>query len=284
MTQHLLITLGLPGSGKTTEALKLMEADPGKYKRVNRDSLRAMIDNSRHTNAMEKMIVKARNMLIRYFLADGYSVIVDDTNLNPRTVRELQGLANEAKVPMHTLDMRHIPLETCIRQDLARLNSVGEAVIRKFHNDYLRPMPPVIEYDPALPAAIMCDLDGTLCLTNGRNPYDASTCENDLPNHAVLAVLAAFDESHVIIYTSGRSDKYMDQTLRWMETYGAPSGGLFMRAEGDVRKDSVVKKEMFENVVRGNYNVTFVLDDRNQVVDAWRELGLTVFQVAEGNF
>ena len=32
------------------------------------------------------------------------------------------------------------------------------------------------------------------------------------------------------------------------------------------------------------YNVHFVLDDRQQVVDMWRSLGLTVFQVAEGDF
>jgi hypothetical protein len=31
-------------------------------------------------------------------------------------------------------------------------------------------------------------------------------------------------------------------------------------------------------------DVFLVVDDRNKVVDMWRTLGLTVFQVAEGDF
>jgi hypothetical protein len=56
-----------------------------------------------------------------------------------------------------------------------------------------------------------------------------------------------------------------------------------MRA-ADMRKDSVVKQELFERFVRDKYNISFILDDRQQVVDMWRGLGLTVFQVAEGDF
>ena len=31
-------------------------------------------------------------------------------------------------------------------------------------------------------------------------------------------------------------------------------------------------------------DIFLVVDDRNKVVDMWRSLGLTVFQVADGNF
>jgi hypothetical protein len=57
-----------------------------------------------------------------------------------------------------------------------------------------------------------------------------------------------------------------------------------MHAAADMRKDSVVKQELFERFVRDKYNISFILDDRQQVVDMWRGLGLTVFQVAEGDF
>jgi len=57
-----------------------------------------------------------------------------------------------------------------------------------------------------------------------------------------------------------------------------------MRATGDNRKDSIVKKEIYEGIIKPVFDVKFVLDDRNQVVEMWRSLGLTVLQVADGNF
>jgi hypothetical protein len=66
--------------------------------------------------------------------------------------------------------------------------------------------------------------------------------------------------------------------------YGIKPAGVFMRATGDQRKDSIIKQELFDRHILGKYNIKFVLDDRNQVVNMWRSLGLTVFQVAEGDF
>jgi len=57
-----------------------------------------------------------------------------------------------------------------------------------------------------------------------------------------------------------------------------------MRKSKDNRKDSIVKEEIYRKHIFPFYYIQFVLDDRNQVVDHLRELGLTVFQVAPGNF
>jgi hypothetical protein len=57
-----------------------------------------------------------------------------------------------------------------------------------------------------------------------------------------------------------------------------------MRETGDRRKDSIIKKEIFDRHIRDVYNIEFVLDDRNQVVELWRSLGLTCLQVADGDF
>ena len=46
----------------------------------------------------------------------------------------------------------------------------------------------------------------------------------------------------------------------------------------------MVKREIFDREIRDRYRVVGVFDDRKQVVRMWRALGLTVFQVAEGNF
>ena len=58
-----------------------------------------------------------------------------------------------------------------------------------------------------------------------------------------------------------------------------------MRAAGDNRKDDEVKYDMYDYGVKGRYRVHYVLDDRQQVVDMWRDkCKLTCFQVAPGNF
>jgi hypothetical protein len=57
-----------------------------------------------------------------------------------------------------------------------------------------------------------------------------------------------------------------------------------MRKTSDMRKDAVVKEEIYNENILDKYNVLLVLDDRNQVVDFWRSKGLTCFQVAPGDF
>ena len=57
-----------------------------------------------------------------------------------------------------------------------------------------------------------------------------------------------------------------------------------MRQLGDSRRDAVVKGEIFEAEIRDRWRIVGVFDDRQHVVRMWRELGLTVFQVAEGDF
>jgi hypothetical protein len=134
--------------------------------------------------------------------------------------------------------------------------------------------------------AIICDLDGTLAIIGDRSPYDGSSCDKDKPNWPViLCVLAMYREKYDIIFMSGRYSKYRAPTevfiKRWLPDVPYE---LFMRANGDNRKDAIVKQELYDANVRNQYNVLFVLDDRNQVVDFWRSIGLTCFQVAPGDF
>jgi len=145
-----------------------------------------------------------------------------------------------------------------------------------------------------LQKAIICDLDGTLSFANGRDWYDASTCDEDKLNDPVASVVHwAYDNGLVIIFLSGREAKYSEPTIKFLEKHGfyakdgelLPNYRLIMRHTGDNRKDSIIKRELYEEHVKDKYNVSFILDDRKQVVDMWRlAYGLTVFQVAEGNF
>ena len=147
--------------------------------------------------------------------------------------------------------------------------------------------------------AIICDLDGTLALKHdGRSWYDASTSDLDNPNEPVLALLRFVQEANwhglnteqdcQIIFLSGRQEKDREPTEKFLEKHRLNRYPLFMRTTDDFRNDTIIKKELYEENIKGNYEILFVLDDRNSekspVVDMWRELGLACFQVADGNF
>ena len=138
--------------------------------------------------------------------------------------------------------------------------------------------------------AIQIDLDGTLSLFKDkghRNPYDATRCDLDDINQPVLEVINKFKYAYEIIFLSGREDKFRQPTIKFLRKCGLEFPRdylLFMRETGDKRKDSIIKEELYKNFVKPKFNVLFVMDDRNQVVDMWRDIGLTCFQVAEGDF
>jgi predicted kinase len=281
--KKVLVLVGLPASGKSTFATELLLKKPGQWVRSNKDSLREMAHASRWSGSNEKFILKLRDQIILMALEDGKNVIVDDTNFGKHIdhIRELvKGLAT---VEVNDSFLQ-VSVQECIRRDLLRPKPVGKGVILEMYRKYVEVPAPLPVYDSALPDAIMVDMDGTLSLLNGRSPYDATTCDQDSANQPVLDTVLMWQQSVKIIIMSGRTDDCRPQTEEWLTRYGVRASGIFMRATGDQRKDSIIKQELFDRNVLGKYNVKFVLDDRQQVVQMWRGLGLTVFQVAEGDF
>jgi len=277
--KKVILTKGLPASGKTTWAKKLINKHPNMYKRVNKDDLREMLDNSKWSKSSEKFILKIRDNIILKALDFGKHVIVDDTNLHPKHEINIKELV-KGKAVVEIKDFTDVPLQICIERDLKREKSVGKKVIKNMYNSFLKKDVKPPKYNPELPDIVICDLDGTLALHNGRNPYDASTCDQDLLNAPVADII----NHEKFILVSGREDKYRKQTLKFLTKYNIRYSKLLMRKTGDFRNDAIVKKEIYEKYIKDKYNVKFVLDDRNRVVEMWRSLGLTCLQVADGDF
>ena len=85
-----------------------------------------------------------------------------------------------------------------------------------------------------LPKAIICDLDGTLALMNGRNPFDASRCDADLLNEPVANLLKNYHQlRYKILLVSGREDRFLAPTLRFLEMHNIPFDALLMRKARD---------------------------------------------------
>ena len=160
-----------------------------------------------------------------------------------------------------------------------------EAWLRRVRDAYYAPEPRTSR------EVFLVDLDGTVALRDETAPgvrrfFDWHRVGEDHPNPPVISVVRALDRAgHRIIYVSGRSEEARAGTSVWIaEHIGVPGEALLMRADGDVRPDQVVKRKLYERHVAPRYTVTAVLDDRAKVVAMWRRLGLTVLQVAEGDF
>lgn len=287
--KQLIMTIGLPASGKSTWALQILAQQTGQYKRINKDDLRAMLDGGKWSRDNEKFLLRVRDYVTIAALQDGKHVIVDDTNFAPTHESRLRQLAKENGAEFRIEDFRHVSIETCIERDLKRQHSVGDAVIRKMWRDYLAPKPPVVEYNPAILDAYLCDLDGTCCLMNGRGPYEGEKCDTDIPNLPVVQTIQTLMRAgKTVIFASGRYEAVRQKSIDWLKRHvmvGSCSDPiLFMRADGDARQDAIIKAELYEKYIKPNWNVIAVFDDRKRVVEGWRALGLTVFQVAEGDF
>lgn len=291
----IILTKGLPASGKDTWATKMIRVSNGKFKRVNKDMLRLMLDDNKWSKDNEKIILNARDSLIKTILQSGNNVIVSDTNFGKTHEERIRQLANsfskenKIEVIVEIIDFTHVPIEECIKRDLNRPISVGEKVIRQMYNQFLRPNIPKIKHNFTLPDCIICDLDGTLAILNGRNPYDASTCENDELNQPLANILLtmlndsplSLRKPHLFFF-SGREDKYRAQTESWINNkIGNYADLIIMRKTGDHRKDSIVKKEFYFEYVKDKYNVLAIFDDRLQVCRMWNELGLPLFRVGD---
>lgn len=288
---QLLVLQGLPGSGKTTYAKDLVERHG--YVRVNKDDLRAMMDNSKHSKNNEKRVIRVRDTVVADALANGKNVVVDDTNFFPQHVIDLQNIASnlDASFKVTFVDT---PLEKCLENNRNRTDKkpVPEDAIMNMYNRYLKKEQKAEEdeEDSELPECIIVDIDGTLAHIdpdNSRSHYDANNAHKDLLDDAVSAVVGmAFDHGYQVFIFSGRgiNEGEREVTEKWLNDMGVPFDELYMREVNDDQPDERLKSDFYFNHVKRRFKVKFVIDDRPKVCRMWRELGLKTFQVGDPHY
>lgn len=300
----LLILVGAPGSGKSTFARYFLRTEDN-WIRVNRDDFRLMqFGDSLMIPFYEERISKMVEASVLTLLKSDTNVIIDATNTSLRTIQDMIHTYTEyADISFKVFDL---PVNELVKRCDKRYEETGKFIsksvvernvanlkhtLEKFD---FAPIPRKVQVattsyatqDKNLPKAVICDLDGTLSLLNGRDPYNAATCDNDLLNEPVAAALKmAKRRGYQVILLSGREDKFREPTVRFLDKHQIGYDLLLMRTSNDFRKDNIIKRELFEGEIQGKYFVEFLLDDRNQVVDMWRkDLHLPCFQVNYGDF
>jgi predicted kinase len=283
----IIVLRGLPASGKSTWAKDYISRNP-KTARVNKDDLRLMLHNSQSSKENEELVLDIRNSIIISALNQDYDVIVDDTNFAAKHVTTIQEIADDWAADFEVKDF-DVPLDVCLERNRKRDSSVPDKVIIDMHEKYVLPKKEKVVQTTGKTKCIVVDLDGTLAIYD-RDPFAIEKCGSDKPNLPVLNAIKALSQfGYRLIFLTGREDDFRPQTDRWLKEVCnvdvfAPGYVLYMRPTGDNRKDSLVKEEILRNEILPNYYVEFALDDRQQVVDHLRGMGLTVFQVAPGNY
>lgn len=138
------------------------------------------------------------------------------------------------------------------------------------------------------PHAIIVNVDGTIARKGDRDIYDYSKVYLDEPIMPIVRLVQGLGKNRDVIFMSRREEYLYLVTRDWLlqnlSFASADLFDLFMRPVGDFREDADVKKEIYQTFIEDDFVIDYVIDDRNSVVRMWRDLGLTVLRVADGDF
>jgi predicted kinase len=289
MMPNLVMLSGLPASGKTTLAKKIV-ANGSKFVRINRDMLRSMLFDGEWSKGKEALVIQAEQHLADLFYAQGYNCVIDDTNLTEKHHTLWKEFAcvrgiNFEHVPMN------VPIEECIERDSKRQEKVGPLVIQ-----WMALRSGLINW-PNKPIVI-CDIDGTLAdaehrlhhILNEPKNWGAFFDPELIARDGLITIVADWlyelYKDNTIVLISGRAmDKGGDSTLEWLKKHRIPYHYIFLRQRADFREDWIMKEEILK--LMPMEKVAFAIEDRLQVVEkCWRKNNIRVFQVSQndGNY
>jgi predicted kinase len=303
----LIVTRGLPASGKTTWAMGYVRQND-KAVAFSYDDARKMLKGTVYSgDKVEKLVRGITRTSVQAALGAGFDAVVHNTSLTQGSQDSWAQVAKDTKSQIEFKDFTDVAVDVCVKRDSLRNGEarVGRAVIETMalHNG-------LMTFDTSTPIVI-CDVDGTLADHEGvRSPYDESLVHLDKPHEVVVKwvrnlvhwggyCLTCFREwrhdeytplrpceceravpapEYQVIVVSGRSTRCAKATEDWLSARITYSH-LFMRNRGDRRPDVEVKQEILNGILKKvpKEQIAFVIDDRPCVVDMWRSNGLRVF-------
>ena len=292
----LYITVGISASGKSTWADKKVQEDAYKgitVVNINRDTIRFndVLPGSdwstyKFTKAREQAVSEIALQQFNDAVAAEYDIIISDTNLNEVYRNAWVERGEENGYQVEIIDFP-ITLEEAWKRDAARVNGVGHNTIYQQYKQW-EEYKGVKKYAPdeSKPKAIIVDVDGTIANKCDRSPFEWDKVGCDTPRLEIINMIRAFARSYgaTPIFLSGRDSVCRDITQGWINchAYMDKDQELYMRAEGDMRKDTIVKEELFWEHIEPIYNVIAAFDDRPVIVRLWHKLGIpNVIAVAD---
>lgn len=147
-----ILTIGLPGSGKTTWAKHYVEKNDN-FIRISRNDIRSMFGKKVFSKQREALVSIIESSAVRGALKKGFNIIIDANNLNPKVVTkwvkfvERYNDASDHQISLQTIFFS-TSLEECIRRDANRQDPdeiVGVNIIKNMYTKYF------VEEEESLP-------------------------------------------------------------------------------------------------------------------------------------
>ncbi len=305
-TRKLIICRGIQGSGKSSFAKQWCHEDPEHRVRFNNDDIRNMLGDY-WVPSRENIVKSLYYKFLDSAMSKGYDIVIDNMNLNSKTVDEIRAEIDSFNEGIwdwkYELEFKDffIPVEECIRRDAMRPNPIGEKVIRQtwkryrdfiIHEEIMAAKAKTLVQDTNLPAAIIVDMDATVCLNiSGRPFYGEGASEGmltDEPITPILELIRNFCDNYPaqLIILTGREDtsEIRKATEEWLENNFLHPNMLLMRPANSFIAGPICKKKLYEDNIKGKFYIPFVLEDNYKCVEMWRNEGLICLQPNEGKF
>lgn len=303
--KKLILTRGIPGSGKSTWAKFWVSEDPEHRIRFNWDDMR---------NMMGPYWVPSREPINKHILWAAvnsaayndrpYDIVIDNMNLNPKDWKQYEdwilnynnSLNSEETNTQYVLEFKDFftPIEECVKRDSMRINPIGEKTIREIYNKYRhfiqttnveKYVNNLIKPDPNKPYCVVIDMDSTTCFNINKRPwYGKGAAEemiNDIENPGVCDIIRTLESQYPIIVATGRDTSQAEVTEQWLNQHNIHPTECYYRKYNDFRKGPEIKKEQIEKIME-KYNILVIFEDCEPIVKMYRDLGLTVLQPNKG--
>ncbi|AIK68007.1 polynucleotide kinase [Citrobacter phage Miller] len=294
---NLIITVGVPGSGKTTWA-KEKAREMGNTLTVSRDDIRRTLycaggdlTGYRFTEEKENLVTKLQADIVLNALASGKNVIVHNTHLKKGDHVYWKEIAKYTKADFHIEWMDADIVELLKRNHKRGVNALPVSRLWEMFEQYrkLRGWVPAMQFaDPSKPKCVIFDVDGTLTKVGQRSPYDFTKVIDDPANPPVQELFRMYKAAgYACVVVSGRegTEQCAHDTKASLTAYDVDlSDGIFMREEGDHRHDFYVKEQILVEKILDKYYPVLAVDDRDTPVGMWRMNGIPCFQVDYGDF
>ena len=301
--KKLILTRGIPGSGKSTWAKAWVAEDPEHRIRLNWDDMRNMLGPywvPSRENINKTMLWCAINAAA--YCDKPYEIVIDNMNLNPKGWKEFEEWIEIYNHSAHSVNNKvqyvlefkdfFISVDECIRRDAMRSNPIGEKTIKDIWRRYKhfiqtheveKLVNNLIKDDDTKPYCVVVDMDSTMCFNTQKRAWygDGSTeaMLNDTPNMGVVRLIE--HQNYPVVVCTGRNKAQKEVTEKWLNKYNIFPEEFYMREDGDYRNGVEVKEELINKILE-KYNIVTIFEDCEPIVRRFREMGLTVLQPNKG--
>lgn len=263
----LVVITGLPGSGKTERARQIIQENIN-YVRLNRDDLRkTFFLNKPWLQEEEEVVPLIQHMMCRSLLKLGKNIVIDDLNLNKKTVERYTVLAKECNAEVDFIHLRPSIFQ-CILRDKKRENPVGAETILKIANEY------GLKIDKDAQETIIYFFEEVLadttqrdaCLSGSDKYSKPGWCKSFVPiNKFINKLQEDMALGYKITIITDTSQSLANELHEWMQIHNVSCDSLIMRGEKDECESRTSFK--FDKLIREDLSVC-----KRIVVSKWDDI------------